>query len=113
MPPKWLVADSVNCKDEFIVHMEQPRFVARIVEINDDGTPASYENPADVTSGITYALGDGWTVFCEIHWFDHPPAEGTPVLLELFNDAELALQEHEAYLELKHVDENPTSPAES
>lgn len=81
---EWVVGDGVSGdgrRREYIVHLAEPRFVARIVATDEDGQPLAEEYPADVLSGIVYAADDE-TVFCEIEWWDQPKAGHITLLME-------------------------------
>lgn len=69
---EWLIGDAVGGdgrRREYIYHMQPPRFVARIVACDLDGTPLPEEEPADILSGVVYAA-DEETLLCEIEWID-------------------------------------------
>jgi len=73
---EWIVGDGMpdaqGRRREYLVHTLAPRFVARVVAVDDDGLPHPDEEPADLLSGIVWSSGD--TVLCEITWIDPPPA---------------------------------------
>lgn len=73
---EWLIGESGGAgrRREYIVHLQPPRFVARVVIVDDDGLPLPEEEPADVLSGVVYASGD--SVLCEIAWIDPVPSAG-------------------------------------
>ena len=55
---------------------QPPRFVARVVAVDDAGEPLPEEEPADVLSGVVYASAD--YLLCEIEWIEPvPPGEVT------------------------------------
>jgi|GEM_PF-1863430 len=54
---------------EYICHLQLPRFVARIVVCNEDGTPVPSEQPVDRQSGIVYSVKPE-VLLCEIAWID-------------------------------------------
>lgn len=60
---------------DYVVHLQPPRFVARVVTTDDEGLPYPDDEPADVVSGVRYvALGDdeGDILLCELAWIDEP-----------------------------------------
>jgi hypothetical protein len=71
---------------EYIYHMVSPRFVARVVAVDDDGLPEPEEEPADILSGIVYAANDE-TMLCEIEWIDDVDPGAVTHLLEAEADA--------------------------
>ena len=75
---EWVIGDTKThngARREYIVHLQPPRFVARIVIIGEDGVVEATEQPADVVSGVVYAIGVD-TVLCEIDWIDrHAPGD--------------------------------------
>lgn len=86
---EWLVGDARGddgAMREYIMHMQPPRFIARVVECDDDGEPLPEHEPADVLSGNVYAAGET-TVLCEISWIDEPKAGEIVQLLEAAADA--------------------------
>lgn len=95
---EWMVGDGVTGdgrQREYIVHLQEPRFCARVVEIDDDGLPLPEHEPADVISGITYQVFEG-TVLCEVEWWDQPKAGQIALLLQAAADALDALAGDEA-----------------
>lgn len=86
---EWVVGDAVTGdgrRREYIIHLQEPRFCARVVEIDDDGLPLPEHEPADVTAGITYQAFEG-TLLCEIEWWDQPKAGQVTMLMEAAADA--------------------------
>lgn len=76
---EWMIGDAVGedgRRREYIMHLQPPRFVARIVQCDDGGQPVKSEYPADVLSGIVYSSDDA--VLCEIDWIE-PVAPGEHV----------------------------------
>lgn len=70
---EWLIGDARGQdgkRREYVVHLQPPRFIARIVACDDDGNPEPSEAPADVISGVVYAIDEG-TVLCEIEWIEN------------------------------------------
>ncbi len=61
----------------YLVHTRYPRFVARVVSINEDGRPVTAERAADLRTGVVHS--DQWglagTMLCEIIWIDMPQAD--------------------------------------
>lgn len=87
---EWLIGDGISPnlrgRREYIMHMQPPRFIARVVAIDDDGEPEGGEEPADVNSGTVYQANEE-TLLCEIEWID-AVAPGEHVLwLEAASDA--------------------------
>lgn len=69
---EWVIGDTLGGdgqRREYIVHIQPPRFVARIVAIDADGVPEADEMPADLMSGTVY-VADQETILCEIDWVD-------------------------------------------
>lgn len=69
---EWVLGDAFGGdgrRREYIAHLQPPRFVARVVALDDDGEPMPEEEPADIVSGTIYNT-DPETVFCEIAWID-------------------------------------------
>lgn len=69
---EWMVGDIRGPDDryrEYICHMQPPRFIARIVACDEDGTPRTIEQPADTETGIVHFIGSE-TILCEIAWID-------------------------------------------
>lgn len=86
---EWVVGDAVTGdgqRREYIVHLQDPRFVARVVEIDGEGLPLPEHEPADITTGITYQAFEG-TLLCEIEWWDQPKAGQITMLMEAAADA--------------------------
>lgn len=91
---EWVIGDGVTADGrsrEYIVHLQPPRFAARIVEIDEDGIPIAAEAPVDVLSGTVYVAehftGEHGTLLCEVDWIDAvPPGQVVP-LLEAAADA--------------------------
>ncbi len=79
---EWILGDGASGR-EYLVHARAPRFIARVVETDDDGAAAATEAPADVLSGVVYS-GDGF-VLAEIVWIDTPPS--SPAALAALMDA--------------------------
>jgi hypothetical protein len=85
---EWIVGDSATSdgrRREYVIHTAPPRFVARVVAVDDDGQPEPAEEPADVISGVVYSAGDA--VLCELAWIDQPKAGQITALLEAAVDA--------------------------
>lgn len=69
---EWMIGDALGGdgqRREYVMHLQVPRFVARVVAVDDDGEPEADELPADVESGTIYQA-DPETVLCEIDWID-------------------------------------------
>lgn len=69
---EWVNGDAVDetgRRREYIVHIQPPRFVARVVELDEYGDPEPGEAPADILSGMVYSAGP-LTLLCEIEWWD-------------------------------------------
>lgn len=70
----WIVGDGrddLGNIREYVVHARRPRFVARVVALDDTEQPTPSEEPADITTGIVYTSGD--YVLAELVWLDPPP----------------------------------------
>jgi len=68
---EWVVGDALGGdgrRREYVVHVQPPRFVARIVAVDEAGDPLPQEEPCDVVSGAVYSSGD--CLLCEIEWVD-------------------------------------------
>lgn len=86
---EWVTGDTLGGdgqRREYIVHLQPPRFVARIVAIDDDGEPEVDEEPADIVSGTVYQAGPE-TVLCEIDWIDDVPPGQRVMWLDAAADA--------------------------
>ncbi|MFC5385212.1 hypothetical protein ACFPLB_04430 [Aquamicrobium segne] len=86
---EWLIGDALGADGkvrEYIMHMQPPRFIARVVECDDDGNPLPEHEPADILSGTVYAANET-TVLCEMLWLDEPRAGEIVQLLEAAADA--------------------------
>jgi len=87
---EWIVGDApveagTGARREYIVHTRRPRFVARVVAVDNDGLAEPQEDPADI---LTCAYSSSDYVVCEIVWIDPPPgAEKIHALLEAACDA--------------------------
>ena len=85
---EWVIGDTVGRdgrRREYIVHLQPPRFAARIVAVDEAGDPEPGEEPADVLSGGVYSSGD--YLLCEIDWIDRPSPGEVTQLLEAAADA--------------------------
>lgn len=72
---EWMIGDALGGdgqRREYIMHLQPPRFVARVVALDEDGAPEADEMPADIISGTVYQV-DPETVLCEIDWIDDVP----------------------------------------
>ncbi|MDE0174217.1 MAG: hypothetical protein OYH76_01670 [Defluviicoccus sp.] len=70
----------------YIVHTLTPRFIARLVECDQDDVPLPSEGKVDILSGVTFQA-DG-LLLCEISWIDPPsPDNELPDLLRQAIDA--------------------------
>lgn len=89
---EWIIGDGVGLDGvprQYIVHTVPPRFIARIVETDDDfgdGEPDPAESAVDLASGVTFHAGFG-AVLCEIAWIDEPRPGEVAQLLEAAADA--------------------------
>lgn len=76
---EWIVGEAIGGdgkRREYVVHVQPPRFVARVVAVDDAGAPLPEEEPADVLSGVVYSSAD--YLLCEIEWIEPvPPGEVT------------------------------------
>lgn len=86
---EWLVGDSVlpcGTTTKNVIHLQVPRFVARVVFCDPDGNPLPEERPADVLSGTVFIADgsdpEGDVVLCEIAWIDEPKSGEVIQLLE-------------------------------
>lgn len=62
---EWLIGDALGLdgkRREYVVHLQPPRFVARVVACDDDGLPEPPERPADILTGMVYT-GDVASAF--------------------------------------------------
>ncbi len=76
---EWLIADGIGSDREYIVHLQPPRFSARIASVEYDGEFSPEEEPVDI-SGVIYSTDT--YILCEFVWFDRPPSgEGLNELL--------------------------------
>ena len=54
---EWIIGDGVTGdgrRREYIMHVAPPRFVARIVAVDEDDAPEESDLPADIVSGTVY-----------------------------------------------------------
>lgn len=83
---EWMLGDARGADGalrEYIYHMQKPRFVARVVMVDDDGE--AIETPVDELSGVVFT-SDGF-ILCEIDWIDAPRTGEITQLLEAAADA--------------------------
>jgi hypothetical protein len=101
----WAPSDRGGMGRRHIVHLQPPRFVARIVQLDEDGrAPAAFEEPVDMASfGTRYQI-DVDLALAEIEWFDQPRPGQVTGLLEAAGDAVESVEE--ALYWLTHPDEN-------
>lgn len=84
---EWIVQREEG-RRVYVVHTIMPRFIARAVECDEDGTPVPEEGEADVLTGVVYDSGD--IVLCEVAWIDAPP--GLNEIEQLMGQAADALE---------------------
>lgn len=84
---RWIVGEGPPPnRREYIVHTASPRFIARVVAIDeytDEAEPD--EEPADLASGSVYQANPEARL-CEIQWIDPAPTDPT-VLTRLMDQA--------------------------
>jgi hypothetical protein len=88
---EWILGDGIGgpggMQCEYIVHAVAPRFIARVVETDEDtGQLETGDPPADLLSGVVYDAGFG-TTLCEIVWIDEPDPKNLTALMEAASDA--------------------------
>lgn len=87
---EWLVGRDDGGR-VMVYHMQAPRFIARVVYCDEDGSPLPEDAPADVISGIVYVIDgsdpEGDVILCEIDWIDTPAPGEVVQLLEAAADA--------------------------
>ena len=86
---EWVIGDGVTADGrarEYIIHTVAPRFIARIVAVDDDGAPEDGEVPADIVAGVVYQANPE-TLLCEIEWIDEVDPGSVTHLLEAAADA--------------------------
>ena len=81
---EWIIGDAPSGR-EYVYHARPPRFLARIVMIDDNGRPIASEEPADVVSGVDCANDD--YVLAEAVWIDEVEPGEVVKLLEAAADA--------------------------
>jgi len=86
---EWVLGDGIetqsNTRREYITHTRTPRFIARIVDIDElTNLPQPDEDPVDTTTGIVYRIRPS-QIMCEFLWIDRPP-----ISVELTNILEAA-----------------------
>jgi hypothetical protein len=70
---EWILGDAGADNDrEYLIHAHPPRFIARVVELDDDGL---CDQDTDLLTGIVYTAPDGITTLCELVWLDPTPPE--------------------------------------
>lgn len=87
---EWLIGDGISpdgtARREYIMHMQPPRFIARVVSCDEDGEPEASEEPVDVVSGTVYQASEE-TLLCEIEWMDTVSPGEHVMWLEAASDA--------------------------
>lgn len=86
---EWIIGDGVTGdgrRREYITHTAAPRFIARIVAIDDDGNPEDEDLPADIVSGTIFQANPE-TLLCEFEWIDEVSSGAVTHLLEAAADA--------------------------
>jgi hypothetical protein len=81
---EWLAGWAVTGESRrgYIVHLMPPRFVARLVHVDETtGQALAAEMPADTLSGVVYQVDPG-TVLCEVDWIDEVEPGKMTTLLE-------------------------------
>lgn len=86
---EWIVGDGVGedgSSREYVIHTARPRFVARVVAL-DEATeePEAGEHPCDTVSGTVRQSGD--YLLCEVEWIDDPLPGEIVQLMEAASDA--------------------------
>ena len=89
---EWIFQIS-DGRRSYIVHTLTPRFIARLVECDQDGVPLPSEGKVDALSGITYQTDD--LLLCEISWIDSPSPDNE--LTDLLHQAIDALHDDVAF----------------
>lgn len=70
-PDEWMVGESIDGKRQWIVHTRGHRFIAEIIDDEEDILNPPFE----------YQMRSGqW--LCNFVWFDYPPADLTIVCME-------------------------------
>lgn len=77
---EWIVGDgpetASQTRREYIIHARPPRFIARVVNIDElTGDPEPDEGDVDIT-GIVYKAAPD-SILCEFQWIDRPPKDMT------------------------------------
>jgi len=76
-PEEWLIAESLDGEREWVIHNREPRFMAEIVDDEEDTFNPPFE----------YQLKNGqW--LCNFNWLEPPPED----LTILCNEAETAIE---------------------
>ena len=94
---EWLIGngygpdDSDGAKYEYLVHCYPPRFICRIVDVDEDGQVDDGEAEADLLSGVVYSK-DFCTILCEFQWTDRQPTG--EVLETLLRQAGMAIDRY-------------------
>lgn len=86
---EWIIGDAWSGDGHirtYITHALEPRFIARVVNVDEDGLPTPNEGHADLLSGTVYAA-DQDTIFCEVVWIDEVKAGAVTMLMEAAADA--------------------------
>ena len=69
---EWVLGDirtENGGRREYIVHLQYPRFAARIVTCDENGAAVEKDQPADLVSGVVYQISPE-ECFCEIDWIN-------------------------------------------
>lgn len=77
--------------DECVVHLDRPRFVARIAEVGEDGMPSHPDEDADLLSGLVFS-GEGFAI-CELAMLDHGDIAGLEQALREAGELVAALRQ--------------------
>lgn len=90
---EWIVGDGLphetGARREYIIHTQPPRFIARVVAMDElTDAPEPDEGAVDTLTGAVFQVGD--SLICEIVWLDPPP--NPKRLQDLMNAAADALE---------------------
>ncbi len=71
---EWIIGEGPPPRRrEYIIHTREPRFIARVIALDEEtDVPLSEEQPANTTTGTLYQYGP--SLLCELDWIDPQPA---------------------------------------
>lgn len=86
---EWILGDGISERPnlrEYLIHTAPPRFIARVVGVDDNMRPLRTEEPYDINSGVVVYTDIGGFL-CEVEWIDQPDTGQITALMEAAQDA--------------------------